>query len=250
MYYIVLRYIILYYMTKTTVDYNTNSSVIYRIKCKDGSCMYTYTGATTNFTQRKATHKSTCNNANSRQYNLLLYQTIRANGGWSEWEMVIVELFPCKSKRHLSVREQYHIEQQENNMNHNRTFMTDEEKFNRRKLYYEANRDEINAQNKAYREAHREELYAKMIKYREANKEEISEWNKNYYKKNIDAYKARGKAYREANKEEISEWKQNYYKNNIDTYTTRNNAYRQNNKEQITAKQQATRLAKKESQPQ
>ena len=197
MYYIVLRYIILYYMTKTTVDYNTNSSVIYRIKCKDGSCMYTYTGATTNFTQRKATHKSTCNNANSKNYDLLLYQTIRAHGSWDNWEMVIVEIFPCETRQHLCVREQYHIEQQENKINSYRAFTTDD--------VYTAGR---NAYKKLYNDLHRDEINAKMTKYREANREMINEQKKVYRQNDINTYKAREKAYREANKVIINEKQQ------------------------------------------
>jgi hypothetical protein len=138
--------------------------------------------------------------------------------------MVIVELFPCESKQHLSVREQWHIDQQENRVN----FTTEEGKEKYHVIYYDSSSEE-RTKNYEARRAERENHY-------NLHKEEIN---------------AKMKLYRETHKEEISEWKQNYYKNNIDTYTARNNAYRQNNKEQITAKQQATRLAKKrELQPQ
>jgi hypothetical protein len=161
-------------MTKTAVDYNMNNSVIYRIKCKDGSCIYTYTGSSANFTQRKAAHKHNCNNADSKKYNLLVYQTIRANGGWSEWEMVIIEIFPCESKQHLCVREQWHIEQQ------------DEERLNYKKVYYDANRTQLITKKKLYNDSH----FAERKAYREANKVIINE---------------KSKAYRDANREMINE---------------------------------------------
>jgi len=174
--------------------------------------MYTYTGATTNFTQRKATHKSTCNNANSKNYDLLLYQTIRAHGSWDNWEMVIVEIFPCETRQHLCVREQYHIEQQENKINSYRAFTTDDVYTAGRnaykKLYNDLHRDEINAQSRKYKELHREEINAKMTKYREANREMINEQKKVYRQNDINTYKAREKAYREANKVIINEKQQ------------------------------------------
>jgi len=143
-------------MTKTTVNYNTNNSVIYVIRCKDSSCLYVYTGSTANFTQRKAVHKNICNSENSKAYNSLVYKTIRDNGGWDNWTIAIIEIFPCESKQHLCVREQYHIEQQDNKVNSNRAFMTDDEKLNRHKLYYDTHKEQENKRSTAYREANKD----------------------------------------------------------------------------------------------
>jgi len=162
-------------MTKTTVDYNTNNSVIYMIRCKDGTCVFTYIGATTNFTQRKAVHKLRCNNVNSKRYNSLLYHTIRSNGGWDNWTMAIIEIFPCESKQHLCIREQYHINQQIDKVNSYRAFLTDDERLNYSKLY------------------------------KEEHKVEIIEYQKKYYDNNLEIYKARDTAYREAKKDIIKE---------------------------------------------
>lgn len=162
-------------MTKTTVDYNTNNSVIYIMRCKDGNCLFTYTGSTANFTQRKASHKTSCNSVNSKKYNYLLYQTIRANGGWDNWTMAIIEIFPCESKQHLCVREQFYIEQQENKVNSNRAFATNEDRLNNAKEYYQTNR------------------------------EEIIDYKQKYYEKNLEIYKTRNTAYREANNDIIKE---------------------------------------------
>jgi GIY-YIG catalytic domain len=82
-------------MTKTTIDYSR--SCVYRIAWKDVTY---YVGSTTNFTQRKCQHKSSCKDKrNDRQ----VYKFIRDNGGWTdEWCMVLVNEYPnCKSANEL-----------------------------------------------------------------------------------------------------------------------------------------------------
>ena len=90
-------------------DYNTTESVIYKIHCLDNSCDYVYFGSTTNFKNRRGQHKSDCNNINGKNYNLTVYETIRANGGFGNWIMEIVEVFPCENRRELLIREQWYI---------------------------------------------------------------------------------------------------------------------------------------------
>ena len=43
---------------------NYNKSMIYKICCNDLKIKEIYIGSTTNFTKRKQTHKSYCNNIN------------------------------------------------------------------------------------------------------------------------------------------------------------------------------------------
>ena len=77
-------------------DINYADTIFYKIVCKDPSVTDLYIGHTTNFVQRKYTHKQTCNNIKSVGYNLKLYKTIRANGNWSNWEMIIINSYNCK----------------------------------------------------------------------------------------------------------------------------------------------------------
>ena len=46
-----------------------------------------------------------CNNPNSKNHNLKVYQFIREHGGWANWEMIQIEEYPCKSKQELLTRE-------------------------------------------------------------------------------------------------------------------------------------------------
>ena len=78
-------------MPKVEIDYS--NTIIYKIYCKDPSVTDVYVGHTTNFVQRKYSHKQTCNNVKSPYYNLKLYKTIRENGNWSNWEMKILNFY-------------------------------------------------------------------------------------------------------------------------------------------------------------
>ena len=88
-------------------DYS--KGLIYKITCKDGTIQDTYVGSTCNFRKRKSCHKSRCNNKKGKWYNLLVYKTIRANKGWTNWEITLIENFPCDSRTELKKRERHWI---------------------------------------------------------------------------------------------------------------------------------------------
>jgi hypothetical protein len=76
-----------------------------------------YVGSTTDFTRRKSEHKSKCNNPNAQGHNCKVYQTIRENGGWTNWSMILVENFPCENVNESHARERYWFEQMNANLN-------------------------------------------------------------------------------------------------------------------------------------
>ena len=80
-------------MPKTIIDYS--KTIIYKIVCNDLNITDLYVGHTTQFTKRKCGHKSKCNNLNSKSYNLIIYKTIRDNGGWENWSMIEIEKYNC-----------------------------------------------------------------------------------------------------------------------------------------------------------
>ncbi len=157
------------------------NAVIYKLVHKnDQDNLNIYIGSTTNFRGRKCQHKSACNNENNDIcYNLTVYKYIRNNGGWQEWEMVAVEIYPCDCKRELEIRERYHIESLKPTLN--KQFPT-----RGMKEYYEDNREKYLEYFKEYRENNRE----KTKEYYEDNREKRLEYFKEY---------------REVNKEKISE---------------------------------------------
>jgi hypothetical protein len=80
-------------MTKKIMDYS--NTYFYKLVCKDPTILDCYVGHTTNHNTRKANHKTCCINEHSKHYNLYVYQFIRNNGGWNNWEMIIIECIPC-----------------------------------------------------------------------------------------------------------------------------------------------------------
>ncbi|MBC8306939.1 MAG: GIY-YIG nuclease family protein [Pelagibacterales bacterium] len=84
---------------------NYKKSCIYKIVCNDPSIKDFYIGSTTNFTKRKWDHKATSINENEKRKNLKLYKTIRENGGWYNWNMVLIENVECNHIMELRKKE-------------------------------------------------------------------------------------------------------------------------------------------------
>jgi hypothetical protein len=91
-------------MPKTDIDYT--NTIIYKITCKDPTVTDVYVGHTTNFVQRKHAHKQSCTNTKSRNYKCKLYDLIRNNNGWDNWNMEIVNFFNCKDAYEARQKEQ------------------------------------------------------------------------------------------------------------------------------------------------
>ena len=86
-----------------TIDFNL--AKIYKICRKDGNLKNMYIGSSCKLHERTLNHKSICNNANTRSYNLKVYKHIRLNGGWISWHVVLLEDYPCLTKKELISRE-------------------------------------------------------------------------------------------------------------------------------------------------
>ena len=69
----------------------------HKICCKDPSKTEIYIGRTTDFTRRQTEHKSQCMNTNVSSYTLAVYQSIRANGGWDNFDMILIERCNCEN---------------------------------------------------------------------------------------------------------------------------------------------------------
>jgi hypothetical protein len=91
-------------MPKTEIDYS--STIIYKITCKNTAITDVYVGHTTNFVQRKHAHKQNCINNKTDNYKCKLYEVIRANGGWTNWNMEIINFFNCADSYEARKKEQ------------------------------------------------------------------------------------------------------------------------------------------------
>ena len=91
-------------MPKTEIDYS--NTIIYKITCKDVYVNDLYVGHTTNFVQRKHAHKNSCINEKSCNYKCKLYDAIRNNGGWDNWQMEIIGFYNCADHYEARKKEQ------------------------------------------------------------------------------------------------------------------------------------------------
>jgi hypothetical protein len=98
---------------------------MYRISINN----YVYIGHTTNFTQRKNSHKSRCINAHNKCHNFLLYKSIRENGGWENCEMVPIEEYECDTVVQARIREEHHRQEYNAELNARKAYSTKQEYF-------------------------------------------------------------------------------------------------------------------------
>ena len=104
-------------MSRVDIDYS--NTIIYKISCKNESIIDVYVGHTTNFVKRKHSHKQSCTNNKNTNHKCKLYEVIRANGGWDNWKMEIINFYNCTDQHEARKREQEHFV-----LLHLRTFKT------------------------------------------------------------------------------------------------------------------------------
>jgi hypothetical protein len=90
-----------------TMDYS--KALLYSITCRDPMVTDAYVGGTCNFTVRKNAHARAAS-GKGKGTHYAVYETIRKHGGWPNWQMQMIERWPCASKAELDVRERFHIE--------------------------------------------------------------------------------------------------------------------------------------------
>jgi len=153
----------------------TFTADIYKLCCLDPEITDVYVGSTRSWRQRKSMHKSRCNNETSECYNSHVYQFIRGNGGWENWDMVSLYTGQFESKLELLRKEREYLEQLGATLN----------KLipSRRLQPTEADKEHIREYHKQYREQHKEQFLEKSKLYRERNKEQISTKKKQYYER-------------------------------------------------------------------
>ena len=177
--------------------------VIYKLCCKNLDVKDIYVGSTCNFTRRKNRHKTDSSNLNSK-----VYKFIRDNGGFQNWDMVMVEEYPCENKMQKVKRERHWYEELKATLNTNHPSSSKKETGER---YYKNNKEKI----KEYKKNNSEKVKEYKKEYREKNKEKIKQYQKEYQKNNFDKnkeyYREYMRKYREANKDAINQKRREYY---------------------------------------
>jgi hypothetical protein len=190
-------------MPRKPIDYS--KGLIYKIVCKDLNIKKNYYGSTTDFRNRKYGHKYSCNNVNDPKHNLPIYQFIRVNGGWENWDMILIKEYPCNSKLELEREERQCMEQDHNRLNVNLPTQTIKE-------YRNKNADKIKKRVKQYHNNNADKIKEYNIK----NADKIKEKQKQYYINNADKLKIKRKQYRINNADKLKEKQKQYYIKNAD----------------------------------
>ena len=177
---------------------NYDNTHFYRIVCRDLNIKDCYVGHTTDFTTRKNRHRKNCNNINGRDYNLKLYRFIRQNGGWENWDMILVKTLKCENVLEARAKERQFIEQMQASLNNNLPTRSMDE-------YYQENRVKILADKKEYAKNHKYEIREQRKNFRENNKEKIQQQKKDYHQKNRDEINEKKRQARQNNPEKFKE---------------------------------------------
>lgn len=165
------------------IDYT--QAVVYKIQHIDNDELL-YIGSTTNYVARKSVHKTMCNNNTCKNYNSLVYKMIRENGGWKNFNMVVIPTEPCNTKQDLLTLEDKVMREMKSSMNTRKAHNTCDDIKYYRKEYYAENKDQIKENNCKYYQANINKIKESKSKYYQENKERINNNCKQYYKTNID----------------------------------------------------------------
>lgn len=185
------------------------TGIIYKLVSSDIEVKECYVGSTMNFRTRKCHHKSDCNNENSKNHHFNVYQYIRANGNWDNWNMIQIEEMQFNNRRELHARERYWIETLKATLNKvvptrtmNEYRQVNAEHFKKyTKQYYLDNSEHI----KQYYLDNSEHIKQRQKQYRADNAEHMKKYIKQYYLDNSENIKQQQKQYYLDNSEHIKQ---------------------------------------------
>lgn len=174
--------------------YKYDNGIIYKLCCRDVNVTDIYIGSTIGFTVRENAHKTSCNNKNAKQYNSKLYQFIRNNGGWDNWDMIIIEQTEFKNSLELHKRERYYMDTLHSTLNVNIPSRTASEyykntNYETQKRYMLKNKESIRLQRKEYLRQYHINNKERIRQYKINNKEHLRQYIRQYKINNKDILK-------------------------------------------------------------
>lgn len=146
---------------------------------EENGCKSFYIGSSKNVWQRMHQHRYSLENNNSIYKNFHLYKCIRENGGYDNWQVIILDTIFCNNLREAEEVEQKYIDLFEPDLNSKRAFLSDEERIKKKIEITENWRKDNQEYIKKYSKNYHEKTY-------ENKKEIILERVKNYALNNPD----------------------------------------------------------------
>ena len=225
-------------------DYNQGK--IYKIVCNVTGL--TYYGSTCEpiLSRRLAKHRSNykdyLNKATHSHY-MTSYKILENEN----FDIILMENYPCHSNDELTSRERYYIEKNEcvnkiiptrTNKEYKKYYYDNNKNYlmEKSKNYHESNRETILQKNKENYEKNKETIKQRNKDYRTKNKEKTVEWYKTSYNRNKEKINERNKKYAEKNEEKLKEYKKVYSKKNKNKMKEYYKNYVKNNKDKIIEK--------------
>ena len=135
---------------------NWNQTKIYKLICKDLNIIDCYVGSTTNWNKRKIQHRSCCVNSKIKNYYQKKYDYIRKNGGFENFNMILIEEYPCNNSLEARLREKYWQEFYNAQLNMKYAYYNSKEYH---KNYYKINCEKL----KNYQKEHSKKKYISSI---------------------------------------------------------------------------------------
>ena len=94
-------------MPRLPIDYS--KAQIYRVVCKNPKITDCFIGTTTNLTHMRSNHHRESKRENPKLHQKL-YKFICENGGWSNFQLILIESYPCNGKEELQMKLREYIE--------------------------------------------------------------------------------------------------------------------------------------------
>jgi hypothetical protein len=168
---------------------NYANGKIYKIVCNITGEQY-IGGTTQKLSQRLTQHvlRSKNDKKNMKSKEIILR---------GDYQIVLIESYPCNNKEELERKEREHIE---SNICVNKIIPTRTDKE-----WREAHKEEITLNKKEYYNTHKEVIILRGTEYRNKNKEEIKLKKKEYYNKNKESIALKNKEYKDRKRQEKME---------------------------------------------
>jgi hypothetical protein len=217
---------------------NYKQAKIYCIKVNTEEEYLPYVGSSCKrlLSQRMNQHRDDYKKWKNGKHNFVSSFTLFEKYGVQNCFIELIESFPCNTSDELRKKEREHIEKQKCVNIVKRVIITEEERVEQHKKWYETNKEQIAEKKKEYAQINKEKIAEKKNIYYEANKEQIAEKGKIYQQTHKEEIAERKKEWREANKEQIAEKSKEYAQINKEQIAERKKEYRDEHKEEIAEK--------------
>ncbi len=199
---------------KLMIDYKNGK--IYRLVCNTTGNQYI--GSTTRpLSQRLGGHKGMYKKfLEGKTTNQMSSFSILSE---KNYEMILIEEFPCENKNLLERRERYFIETMKC-VNKVKPAQTKEELKEHDQKYKQEHKKEIKELGQKYYQENQEKIKEYKQKYQQEHKVELKEYKQKYQQEHKVELKERKQKYRQENQEKIKEQKQKYRQENQEKLTT------------------------------